>query len=68
MFSNTVGLGEAQRSLPYGTLYSVEDALRVRLVDEVCEPDQLEDRTQAFLQQGMRIAGEIFYFATKLDK
>ena len=57
MFSNTCGLGEAQRVLPYGKLYTVEEALKARLLDEVCEPDQLEDRTMAFIQKGLKIRG-----------
>lgn len=41
VFVNTIGYRESEKALQLGLLYSPEEALKIKLIDEICAPQDL---------------------------
>ena len=54
-FINTVGHREAERALQLGLLYTPEEALKIKLVDEIAEPSTLMLRAEEEMQNWCKI-------------
>ena len=54
LFVDACGQREAKRALPYGKMYTVDEAKAVGLVDEVCKAEDLEERTMAVVKKALQ--------------
>ena len=54
-FINTVGHREAERALQLGLLYTPEEALKIKLIDEIAEPSTLMLRAEEEMQNWCKI-------------
>lgn len=41
VFINTIGYRESEKALQLGLLYSPEEAIKIKLIDEICAPNDL---------------------------
>ncbi len=55
---NTIGFREAEKALQLGRLYTPEEALQIKLVDEICDPKDLMLRAEQQMQIWCRIPSE----------
>ena len=55
MYENQCGLQEAMRSLPYGAFRTTEVAHKLGIVEEVCQPEELTEKVDKFVKQGLKI-------------
>ena len=53
----TIGQRQTDRALQLGALFPVDAALKVGLVDEVCEEKEILDRAKQELQNWLKIPG-----------
>ena len=52
---NTIGNRESEKALQLGTMYSVEEALRINLIDEIAEPKDLMQTAEQHMQTWLKI-------------
>ena len=54
-----IGQRQTDRAVQLGTLLPADTALKVGLVDEVCEDKDITDRAKAELQHWLKIPGTV---------
>lgn len=47
---NTVGYRESERAIQLGTLFNVDEALKIKLIDEICAPNILLEKAEEQMQ------------------
>ncbi|XP_077980037.1 enoyl-CoA delta isomerase 1, mitochondrial-like [Glandiceps talaboti] len=52
---NTIGHRETEKALQLGTLYTADEALKIGLVDDVCEPNDVLNHTKAEMSKWLKI-------------
>ena len=55
---NTIGNRESEKALQLGKMYSIEEALKVNLIDEAAEPKDLMQKADEQMQQWLKIPGK----------
>jgi 3,2-trans-enoyl-CoA isomerase len=63
---NTIGYREAEKSLQIGHLFNHDEALKVKLVDEVVEQEQLLFQAEKRMQEWLKIPSNFILFKKKL--
>lgn len=55
---NVIGNRETEKALQLGLLYSDEEALNIKLIDEVAKPEDLMTRAEETMKKWLKIPGK----------
>ena len=61
---NTIGFRETEKALQLGKLYSTQEALDIKLVDEVVPPETLLQKAEEQMAIWLKIPGKFYITLT----
>ena len=62
---NTIGFRETEKALQLGLLFKAQEALDIKLIDEIAEPTEVLAQAQVQMQKWLRIPGKAYHFHSK---